>query len=235
MSRANSPDRDTVSEIAAALGRHIEANGLMVGDKMPSELSLAEKYGVSRTVIREAFRSLAALQMISLSPGKRASVSLSNGEPVARILEHSVRMDAVAIQDVYDVRRTVEARTATLAAIRRTDKEAENIVWHAAQMKSLFHDPAAGMEHDIAFHHAIARASRNKVFEMMITSFEGITRETWPVGWRSRNSDAERMAMVDLHMELASAISERDAIRSAEIMSQHFDVSTRALLSAGIR
>lgn len=226
---------DRVSDIIVALGDYIRSNGLHIGDKMPSELQLAEKYGVSRSVVREAFRSLAALQLIELNPGKRASISAPNGLPVAQMIEHSVHLDAIAIQDIYDVRRTIEARTAHLAALRRSQSEADTIMFHAKQMKQSFDDPDLGLEHDLAFHHAIASASRNKMFDMLLTAFEGVIRETWPIGWKSRTSDSDRMEMVDLHIEIAQAIVEQDPIRASALMSQHFDLSTHALTRAGIR
>lgn len=224
-----------VSSLIGAITRHIEDEGLAAGDKMPSEMHFAEQFGVSRTVVREAFRSMAALSLIQMSAGKRASVASPNGDAVAQIIKHGVRIDEISIQEVYDVRRTIEIRTASLAALRRTDQEAAQILHHARMMKQEFADPEAGMEHDIAFHQQIARASRNKVFDMLISAFEGVMRETWPVGWRSRNFDGERMAMVDMHIELALAIEAGDPALSASVMSRHFDESIRALVIAGIR
>ena len=41
------------------------------------------------------------------------------------------------------------------------------------------------MEHDIAFHEAIAAASRNPMFSLIVTAFSGVTRQTWAIGWRT--------------------------------------------------
>jgi GntR family transcriptional regulator, transcriptional repressor for pyruvate dehydrogenase complex len=235
MSELISQDGDMVSAMIAAITKHIGDNGLTAGDRMPSEAHFAERHGASRTVVREAFRSLAALQLIELSAGKRAAVAAPKGEPVGQMFEHGVRIDEISIQEIYDVRRTIEVRTASLAALRRTDAEGRKILHHATMMEAHFSDPEAGMEHDIAFHQLIAMASRNKVFEMLVSAFEGITRDTWPIGWRSRKSDDERLAMIQLHIDLAHAIVAKDPTGSAAIMSRHFDISTRALLDAGIR
>ena len=58
-----------------AISRHIRENDLMPGDRLPSEAILSKELNVSRTVVREAFRSLAAMRIIELATGKRATVA----------------------------------------------------------------------------------------------------------------------------------------------------------------
>ena len=41
------------------------------------------------------------------------------------------------------------------------------------------------MEHDLAFHKEIAKAAKNPVFSLIVGAFDGVTRQTWPIGWRS--------------------------------------------------
>ena len=225
---------DFVTGAITSITRLIRDKDLKPGDRLPAEAALSEQLQVSRTVIREALRSLAALRLVDLGVGKRPTVAQLDDASMALMIEHGVITDQIDIQQIYDVRRTIEARTATLAALRRTEAEALLILGHAQAMERAFGDPDVIMEHDLAFHVAIARASRNPVFALIIGAFQGVTRKTWPIGWKSRTNDDERRAMNALHVELAQAILDGYPKAAAALMNQHFDQSIKALLTAGL-
>lgn len=223
-----------VGEAIGAISRHIREKDLMPGDKLPSEALLSKELKVSRTVVREAFRSLAAMRIIELSTGKRATVAQIDHGAMSLMIEHGVHTDQINIQQIYDVRRTIETRIVTLAAIRRSDDEAKDILHLAGLMKKDSSNPALIMEHDLAFHMVLARASRNPVYGLLIGSFQGITRHTWPIGWKSRTTQASRDLMVATHLDIARAVAASDPQQAIAAMSQHFDESVRALLMAGM-
>ncbi|KKL20185.1 hypothetical protein LCGC14_2457980, partial [marine sediment metagenome] len=102
----------------------IRSEGLRQGDVLPSETALAQRLGVSRTVMREAFRALAALRILAVGNGRRARVAAPDAEAFSMILDHTVYTRQLSIQQVLDIRRTLELRTASLAALRRTDDQA---------------------------------------------------------------------------------------------------------------
>ena len=90
------------------------------------------------------------------------------------------------------------------------------------------------MEHDISFHTAIAAASRNPLFALIVGSFSVVTRQTWRIGWDSRSTDEERLASVECHARIAAAIEARELRVAEAAMAEHFDSSVKALLSAGV-
>ena len=79
-------------------------------------------------------------------------------------------------------------RTVELAALRRTDAEAAEILAYAAAMRADIDQSERVMEHDIAFHEAIARTSSNPMFALVVGSFHVVTRQTWRIGWAARAS-----------------------------------------------
>jgi GntR family transcriptional regulator, transcriptional repressor for pyruvate dehydrogenase complex len=223
-----------VGDVVGAISRHIRDKDLMPGERLPSEAILSKELNVSRTVVREAFRSLAAMRIIQLATGKSATVAQIDHGAMSLMIEHGVHTDQINIQQIYDVRRTIETRIVTLAAIRRSDAEATEILALATGMKESINDPAALMELDLAFHTALVQASRNPVFSLLIGAFQGITRQTWPVGWRSRTTQATRDLMVETHGDIARAVAASDPQKAVVGMTQHFDESVRALLVAGL-
>ncbi|MDQ0392392.1 FadR/GntR family transcriptional regulator [Labrys monachus] len=229
------PHGNRVDAVVQAVNGHIRAHGLMPGDLLPSEGVFAGTLGVSRVVVREAFRSLSALGLIDVGNGRRARVARVDSAVLSIVFEHAVRTDHVSIQQIYDMRRTIESRTVVLAALRRDDGEAAAIKALAAAMRRDFARPEQVMEHDIAFHQAIATASRNPGFSLLLEAFQGVTRQTWPTGWRSRSADAERMESIAAHEAIAAAVEGRDARAAEAAMRLHFDHSVKALVAAGVQ
>lgn len=229
-----SPQGDFVTGAMSRIALMIREQDLKPGDRLPSEARLSEDLQVSRTVVREALRSLAALRLVDLGAGKRPTVAELDDGSMSLMIQHGVITDQIDIQQIYDARRTIEVRTAALAALRRTDAEARTILRHAEAMEASLEHSDVVMAHDLAFHLAIARASRNPVFALIIGAFQGVMRETWPIGWKSRRSDEERADMNRLHVDLARAIEAGDPQAAASLMDRHFDQSIKALLAAGI-
>jgi GntR family transcriptional repressor for pyruvate dehydrogenase complex len=195
---------------------------------------MTRQLNVSRTIVREAFRSLAAMRLIDMSAGRRASVAKLDTGAMSMVIEHGITTQQISVHQVYDVRRTIEMRTVALAALRRTEAEAARIVKLARLMRDNYKAPELVMEHDIAFHEAIAAASHNPVFSLIVTAFSGVTRRTWVIGWRTRSSDEDQLKMIKGHEDIAGAILKGDPRLAAEHMATQFDKSVKALIDAGI-
>jgi DNA-binding FadR family transcriptional regulator len=223
-----------VEHVMDALRSHIRARSLGPGDTLPSENTLALQLGVSRAVVREALRSMAALRLIDVGNGRRARVSTVDAGALALLLDHVVHTDQISVQQILDVRRTVELRTVALAALRRTDEEAAKISGFAKAMARDFEHAERVMEHDIAFHETIATASRNPMFALIVGSFHVVTRQTWRIGWVARPTDTDRRDNVACHKAIAAAIGDHDVRAAVEKMSEHFDNTVKVLLAAGI-
>lgn len=223
-----------VGNTVGAITQHIRSHELGPGDRLPSESYFSTNLSVSRTVVREAFRSLAAMRLIQLGAGKRATVAKLDYGVMSPVIEHGVHTEQISVQQIYDVRRTIESRTAALAALHRTDAQGKGIVALAGAMRDCIDMPEQMMEHDISLHLEVAKAAKNPVFALIVGAFDRVTRQTWPVGWRSRTTRGQQMLMLDLHMTLAQAIAAGDPTLAAETMAQHFDESARALIAAGI-
>ena len=117
--------------------------------------------------------------------------------------------------------------------MQRNEAQARSIGDHALAMRQAGEDLAAQAEHDIAFHAAIARASRNPVFALLVDSFADLMRQTCPIGWRSRRTEAERRAVFDQHDRIAEAVAARDPAAAEAAMDAHFELSLRALANSG--
>ena len=223
-----------VTQTMRTITDHIRDAELKLGQPIPSESAFALKMGVSRAVVREAFSSLAMVGVIEVGNGRRARVGGIDETVLPIILNHAVLTEQVSVQQIYDVRRAIEQRTVVLAALRRTPAEAEMIINFAAAMDRDFNDPNLVQQSDISFHETIARASKNPMFALIVSSFRIVTEKTWYIGWASRPTDEDRRNNVLCHKRIAAAILQQDAKEAEALMVEHFDNSVRALLAAGI-
>lgn len=214
------------------LSSYIVDKGLKSGDVLPSEGELATQIGVSRTIVREALGAMAALKLIDRGNGRRARVSKIDASILSRPFEHAVNTAQVTVTQIWDARCALETRTAELAALRRTDAQAKEIMHFAQQMEQAGGNLELQTQHDIAFHGAIARAACNPVFVIMIDSFADLMRKTCPIGWMSRKPEA-RHAVFEQHYRIAEAIQNQDPAAARAAMGEHFKLSIQALASSG--
>jgi DNA-binding FadR family transcriptional regulator len=204
---------------------HIRSHDMKVGDTLPGEGAFAEQLGVSRAVMREAFSTLAALRQIDVGNGRKARVAAIDGSVLSTSLDHAIATSQVTVAEIWDVRRTLELRTAELAATQRSDADARAILAHAEAMADARHDLPQLIGHDIAFHQAIARASGNALFHNIIRSFEALMAIAVPTAWQTRATEDQRQSVLDQHRRLALTIADRDPVAALDEMNQHFDTS----------
>lgn len=183
MYMASRPDggqvrRNLHERIAHELGIQIARGHYKENDLLPTEVNLADRYQVSRTAVREAFRILAAKGMITSRPKigtrvrMRSAWNMLDTDVLAWHL--SDRPDAAFLSALFEVRAVVDPEAAALAAFRRTDRHLQAL---AASLQSI-RRPGAGhatlVAADVAFQQTILEASGNPLFQSIGTLIEGV-------------------------------------------------------------
>ena len=208
---------------------HIRDHDLKVGDTLPGEGSFAAEMGVSRPVMREAFGALAALRLVDVGNGRKPRVGAMDGSVMAASMGHAVNTAQVSLAHVWEVRRTLELRTAELAAQNRSEEQARAIL-AAAHGLSVEHDEEARTNADTLFHQTIAAASGNPLFYQIVRSFEQLMAAAIPKAWSGRTTAEEREETLALHREVAEAIAARSPERARAAMESHFASSIGEML-----
>jgi GntR family transcriptional regulator, transcriptional repressor for pyruvate dehydrogenase complex len=221
-----------VRQAMQAVSAHIRSHALRVGDTLPGEGHFAAELSVSRAVMREAFGALAALNVIEVANGRRPRVAALDGSVMATSLDHAVSTAQVSVPQIWDVRRTLEIRTAFLAAQNRTQAEAAQLMQIAEAMTRDADDLSIMAAHDIAFHQVVARASRNELFSQIVSAFGPMMEIAVPAAWRTRVAIDQRQVMLDRHQDVARAIAASDPEAAQAAMEAHFDESIGDLLLA---
>ena len=146
--RAGVADFDAMTDIAKSLREKLKAKAVVAPPAV-----------VSDKLSDDGTRKF----LIDVGNGRKPRVGALDGSVIATSLQHAISTAQITVPDIWDVRRTIEQRTAALAATARTDEEAAEIVALAEAMAADKDDLAKRTEHDIAFHNAIAAASHNNV------------------------------------------------------------------------
>jgi DNA-binding FadR family transcriptional regulator len=229
-----SSDAPVMDSVLANVIRRIHEGKLRPSDQLPGENELAREFNVARSSIREAFKALESLGILETAVGKRARVGKLNGEVMAVLMNNAVETMQVSVQQTLDLRRTLEMRTARIAALRRSAADLADIEAAAKEMRQVSGNLDLMASADIRFHVAIARATGNPLYSVLIESFEVVMHKTCPIGWNSRSTAAQRASVFDMHDAIAGAIRQQDATAAEIAMAMHFDNTVQALISAGV-
>lgn len=221
-----------VRRAMSAVTAHIREHDLRAGDTLPGERHFADSLGVSRAVMREAFGALAALNLIDVANGRKPKVAVIDESLIATSMTHGISTAQISVPDVWEVRRTIERRTAELAAEHRTDEQAARIVELAKAIARDVRDLGAVTKHDVEFHKAIADASHNLLFVQIVRAFGPLMENAVPEAWKTVPTRTQQRAIARRHLDVARAIAARDVAAAGECMEQHFDSTIGALLQS---
>lgn len=207
----------------------IVEGGLNVGDKLPSEHEICDRFGVSRPVVREALLRLRVDGLVTAHQGLGTFVS---HQPAPRLKTFSDVSNVGAYLRAQEIRVALEGDAARLAAMRRTDEELRHITEaHTAFIDELERGHVSA-EADLAFHASIAQATGNDyylgVLESIHESISGFMRLTLSLTRTGSRQRAQRVA--DEHSAILAAIREQDGERARVAMQFHLGQARHRLV-----
>ncbi len=183
---------------------------------LPGERSLAEKLGVSRTVVREATKRLEQQGMLEIQHGNGIKVVDRLHRPLNDSLSLLIPDVAERLQHLNETRLSIEPDAAAFAARRATKEQVRTLRRIHTQLERAADGPAA-IEQDIAFHHAVADASGNLIYRLILDSLAeiGIASRLRTIG------RIGKQAAVEHHAQVLAAIEARDSDAAREAMRRH--------------
>jgi GntR family transcriptional repressor for pyruvate dehydrogenase complex len=149
-------------DLANDMRQSILRERLKDGDKLPTEKVLCERYGVSRTVVREAIARLKNEGILVGRQGAGTFIAKRRGHNIFRLIPGTQKNEH--FKSVFELRLGVEVVGAGLAAERRTREDLGRLKSAISAMA----DPLTRSDADIAFHIAVASATRNPLYESFV-------------------------------------------------------------------
>lgn len=167
-------------KVADQLTEAIVSKQIRAGERLPSERELGDQFKVSRTVVREAVRSLAARGLVRVTSGRGVEVNEFGPSGVAASMRLLVRgYEGLDYGKVSEVRTAIEVQVAGLAAQRARPQDVQRLDQICDDHhRCLEHgDLSAAGELDFQFHRELTRSSGNELLLAMYDSIAEVLRE----------------------------------------------------------
>ena len=206
--------------VFADLRQAIESGALLVGERLPSEAALGARYGVSRSVIREALRSCTTLGLTETRTGRGTFV-------VSASVSGDLNVGEFTALELMEARPHIEVPATGFAATRHTAEDVRRLTDLTRAMRRQTNQ-AAWVDLDGQFHMAIARASGNRVFAKAVTDIrDSLTRQSATLNLAAGRMDRSN----DEHEAIVEAIRSRDPAAAQKAMADHLDAVRTAVES----
>ena len=204
------------------------------GTRLPSEMAMAERFGVSRTVIREAVSRLKSEGLVESRQGSGVFVRAGNMDAPFRINPNI--MDSVqSVLQVVEIRKALEGEIAALAAERRSEDQMGAIRRALEKIDAAVATGSDGVDADIVFHRTITEATGNPHFLALIEFLFNFLRKATQI---TRGIEATRAVLTqqvkDEHRAIVEAIDNQDAKAARVAARLHMERASRRLGAAGM-
>ncbi len=206
------------------LGEAIVAGRYAVGAWLPPEPVLCAELGVSRTVVREAVKSLIAKGLITTGP--KVGTRVLAGEhwnwfdPDVIGWQSKAGLTAEFLRDLQDLRRVVEPAAMRLAAERATAQDIAEVEAAYAGMKRAVEEGGDYVTYDLLFHQGLLRASRNRMLVQMSKALGALLRTSFEISTRRKGGPLNSLP---LHREVLDAVIAHEPDRAEKAIQQLID------------
>lgn len=211
------------AQIAEQIRAMIRSDGLEEGTPLPSETSLAERFGVSQRVVRDALRALSQQGVITTQQGKPAAVAERRPLPIQNFFRFAIEDGLGSFDELIDLRQALEVRAAGRAAMMADAEEIDGIraKLEAAEAATNRNDR---VDADLALHSALVALGHNRFFTAIFDSVAVFLAEE-----RRRGQELTDFAGGDHgqshaeHRAILVAIERGDSVEAERAMRSHLD------------
>jgi DNA-binding FadR family transcriptional regulator len=197
------------------LGEAIVAGRYAPGASIPPEPLLCEELGVSRTVVREAVKSLIAKGLVTSGPKVGTRVLSADQwnwfDPDVIVWQSKAGLTPEFLRDLQDLRRVVEPAAVRMAAERATPEDIAGIEAAYAGMKQAVEHGGDYVTHDLRFHQGLLRASRNRMLVQMSKALGALLRTSFEIS--TSRKDGPRNSL-PLHRAVLDAVIAHNPARA---------------------
>jgi DNA-binding FadR family transcriptional regulator len=197
------------------LGEAIVAGRYAPGASIPPEPMLCEELGVSRTVVREAVKSLVAKGLVSTGPKVGTRVLQDDHwnwfDPDVIIWKSKAGLTAEFLRDLQDLRRVVEPAAVKLAAERARPEDIAEIELAFAGMKRAVEEGGDYVTYDLRFHQGLLRACHNRMLGQMSKALSALLRTSFEISTSRKDGPKNSLP---LHRAVLDAVIDHNPVKA---------------------
>lgn len=208
-------------QIVQQIEESIVKGSLKTGDQLPPERELAQRFGVSRTAVREAVKALREKGLVEAFSGRGTFITDGTTNAVRQSLDLMVKIgQPEGSTHLAEVRAILEPEIAALAATRIQESEVATMREAVAIMDRSGKDPDAYIEADLDFHLALAEAAANPLILSLLDSIVGLLREQRLRIFNVPGGPARGQVY---HKRILQAVERHDAESARQAMREHLE------------
>lgn len=189
------------------LGQAILAGRYAVGASLPPEPVLCEQFGVSRTVVREAIKSLVAKGLLVTGPKLGTRVLPDENwnwfDPEVIAWQAQAGLSSEFVRDLQELRLVVEPAAVRMAAVKATSEDIVQLEQAYGGMKAAVEDGGDYVCHDLRFHQGLLQASHNRMLVQMGRALSALLRMSFEISTRIKNGPRDSLP---LHRAVLDAV-----------------------------
>ena len=195
--------------------------------RLPTEFDLAEKYNVSRSVIREALKILNERGLVTMRAGDGTYVNIPKAAAISKVLSRVMRFNRVSDEKITEVRLLLETKTAGQAAANASDEDIALLEELTQQMELNKDDLEIRVNKDCEFHTTIAKISRNELLEFMVESIGDLLKHY--IKERITFNSSGNESGIKYHKQIIKVIQSHDVKKAETLMRKHIEESFNVL------
>jgi GntR family transcriptional repressor for pyruvate dehydrogenase complex len=206
-------------QIVQQIEESIVKGDLKAGDQLPAERELAQRFGVSRTAVREAVKALREKGLVEAYSGRGTFITDGTTQAVRQSLDLMVKIgQPEGSTHLAEVRAILEPEIAALAAARIQEPELSTMREAVAAMDRAGQDPETYIEADLDFHLALAEGAANPLILSLLDSIVGLLREQRLRIFKVPGGPERGQIH---HKRILDAVERHDAEKAREAMRTH--------------
>jgi DNA-binding FadR family transcriptional regulator len=211
---------------------YIINNTLEPGHKLPSESELANQIGVSRTAIREGFKSLEAVGVIETHQGKGRFVGRFDSGAMADNLAISLTIDRASLREILEIRKALETVFLGPAAALLDPADFEELDLLVQRMTVKVKEPTTFLQEDMQFHRILFRKLNNRV---LINVLEIFWKLFGQIEEGTEHSAKQLTEAANEHKLIVGALRKGQLSRARDLLEAHFQDAEKRVTASSAR
>ena len=188
------------------------------GDYLPTEEDLCREFGIGRSSVREAIKTLESRGMVRKFHGKGVVVIEESAQATAKLLPIALKLKKTTMKDILEFRNSIEIKMTELAASRATEEQIKVISDNLEKMRNEEYKLETFAEYDYNFHKSVADASGNSIFSLMMETMRPMLYNHIIY---TLNPEFNPENCNHFHETILNTIISKDPVAASEAMKSH--------------